>query len=438
MNSMRITVIGAGYVGLTTGAGLATIGHTVTVVERDTTRVVAINAGTSPLFEAGLDEAVASSVRHGRLSATDDLDAAVAVADIVMFAVGTPMSDSGHADITDLENAFDSVVAVSRPDTVIIIKSTAPVGTFRALIERTSRPVRLTTNPEFLRQGTALQDFLHPDRIVIGADNSDDGAVVAAMYEPMAAAGARIMHTTPESAELIKYASNAFLATKLSFVNEIANLAELAGADIEEITEALGLDPRIGSRYLNPGPGFGGSCLPKDTAAFLAVSERFGSSSHVVTAATRVNRDRIALMADKIERAIGDDLTGRRISVLGVTFKAGTDDVRDSPAVPIIEMLHKRGAIITLFDPQGMHAAATLFPWANQATSLSEAIAASPTAVIVTEWPEFAQMDPSTLDIEHLIDLRNMYRPTEFDGKRTLYVSIGRRDSVPAHDHSTT
>ncbi len=428
---MKITVIGAGYVGLTTGAGLATIGHTVTIVERDTTRVVAINAGTSPLFEAGLDEAVASNVRHDRLSATDDLDAAVATADIVMLAVGTPMSDSGHADITDLENAFDAVVAACRPDTVIIVKSTAPVGTYRALLDRSPRTVRLATNPEFLRQGTALSDFLHPDRIVIGTDSPSVGDVVAEMYAPMAADGSLILRASPESTELVKYASNAFLATKLSFVNEIADLAELSGADIGEVTAALGLDPRIGSRYLDPGPGFGGSCLPKDTAALLAASERLGASSHVVTAATRVNRDRIQLMVDKIERAVGGDLAGAHVTVLGITFKAGTDDLRDSPAVPIVQELHERGTMITLFDPQGMAVARERFPWLELAPTLDAALAASPTAVILTEWPEFSQLDPTSLRLDHLIDLRNMYTPTDFDDTRTVYTSVGRRSSVP-------
>lgn len=431
MNSRRIVVVGAGYVGLTSGAGLATVGHTVTIVERDATRVAAINDGTSPLFEAGLGDAVADSVRDGRLIATSDLRKGVEHADIVMLAVGTPMSDTGHADITDLEKAFDSVVAAAHPDTVIVVKSTAPVGTYRALVERATRPVRLATNPEFLRQGTALADFLHPDRIVIGTDDRSVADVVSEMYAPMTTGGAMILRTTPESAELVKYASNAFLATKLSFVNEIADLAELSGADIEEVTTALGLDPRIGSRYLDPGPGFGGSCLPKDTAALLAVSERFGASSHVVTAATRVNRDRIPLMVDRIAQAVGGDLADARVTVLGITYKAGTDDVRDSPAVPIVDELHRRGAIVTLFDPQGMRAAEELFPWLELAPTLDDALAASPSAVIVTEWPEFGELDPMSLGLNHLIDLRNMYSPANFDDTRTVYTSVGRRSSVP-------
>jgi len=431
MRTFSVAVIGAGYVGLTAGAGLATIGHSVTIVERNQERVAAINAGISPLFEAGLDDAVADGVRDARLSATEDLQAGVDGVDIVMLAVGTPMSDTGHADITDLEKAFDSVVAAARPDTVIVIKSTSPVGTYRALTDRSVRPVRLATNPEFLRQGTALADFLHPDRIVIGTDDRSVAGVVAEMYAPMATGGALILRTTPESAELVKYASNAFLATKLSFVNEIADLAELSGADIGEVTTALGLDPRIGSLYLDPGPGFGGSCLPKDTAALLAVSERFGSSSHIVGAATRVNRDRTQLMVDKIAQTLGGDLTEVRVTVLGITYKAGTDDLRDSPAVPIVQLLHDRGATITLFDPQGMQAAEKRFPWLGLAPTLDAALAASPVAVIVTEWPEFGELDPTSLRIDHLIDLRNMYSPADFDDARTVYTSVGRRSSVP-------
>lgn len=431
MQHPSIAVIGAGYVGLTVGAGLSSLGHNITIVDRETHRVAAVNEGRSPIYEAGLDEAIALAIQADRLRATTDIADAVSGADIVYLAVGTPMSDMGHADLADLEMAFDEVVAVAADETIIVIKSTVPVGTYHALLERVAGRVRLVANPEFLRQGTALKDFLEPERIVLGADEQRDAEEIAAIYEPMVRKGAQVLIMSSESAALVKYASNAFLATKLSFANEMADLAEVSGADIAEVLGAVGLDTRIGSRYLSPGPGFGGSCLPKDTAALLAASERFGASSYVVSAATRVNRDRTGIMIDKIARPFDGDLEGKELVVLGVTYKAGTDDLRDSPAVRIIAELHARGAKVTLYDPQGMQQATSLFPWIGTVESLTEAIAVGSSAIILTEWPEFGRLDPMSLALDHLIDLRNMYSPSDFDGATTLYVSVGRRNSVP-------
>src|SRR5215475_14250593 len=365
---MRIAMIGTGYVGLVSGACFADFGHEVTCVDKDAGKIAALHKGEIPIFEPGLDVLVASNVKAGRLSFTTDLKAPVADADAVFIAVGTPSRrGDGHADLTYVYAAAREIASALSGFTVVVTKSTVPVGTGDE-VERIIREVNpkadvaVVSNPEFLREGAAIQDFKHPDRIVVGSNDVRAREVLAEIYRPLYLNAPPIIYVTRRTAELIKYASNAFLATKITFINEMADLCEQVGADVQEVARGMGLDNRIGAKFLHAGPGFGGSCFPKDTSALIKTAHDHGVPLRLVETVSAVNEQRKRAMARKVVQALGGSVRGKTIAVLGLTFKPNTDDTRDSPAIPLITALHDLGAIVRGYDPAGMEQAKPLLP----------------------------------------------------------------------------
>jgi UDPglucose 6-dehydrogenase len=438
---VQITVIGTGYVGLVSGACLAELGHDVTCLDIDVQKIMKLRAGSIPIFEPGLPDMVERTRDSGRLEFSSDYAEAVPGSEVVFVTVGTPALPDGTADLSQIDGAIANVAAVADPGTTVVIKSTVPVGTTRRaeamLLEGSPEAnLHIASNPEFLRQGSAVEDFMNPDRIVVGTDSEDAEAVLRAVYQPQLSQGIPDVFTNVESAELVKYAANAFLATKLSFINEIADLCEMTGATVEEVTRGMGLDDRISDRYLATGPGFGGSCLPKDTQALLHTSRMYGMQSRIVSAAFEVNRRRADRMRAKIETAVEVPLDQARIAILGLTFKANTDDLRESPSVEIVKRLLDAGADISAYDPQGMDRARTLLPATVElATSPVEAMQDADAVVIATEWGEFATLDleevAAALNGSVLIDLRNLYDPEQVVAAGLHYVSLGRPVAGP-------
>lgn len=433
---MRITVIGTGYVGLVSGACLADLGHDVTCLDIDVEKIMKLRGGGMPIFEPGLPDMVERTRESGRLEFSSDYAEAIPGSEAVFVAVGTPALADGTADLSQIDLAIANVAAVADPGTTVVIKSTVPVGTTRRaeglLLEaRPQADLHIASNPEFLRQGSAVEDFMNPDRIVVGTDSEEAEAILRAVYQPQLSQGVPDVFTNVESAELVKYAANAFLATKLSFINEIADLCEMTGATVEDVTRGMSLDDRISDRYLATGPGFGGSCLPKDTQALLHTSRMYGMQSRIVSAAFEVNRKRADRMRAKIETAVEVPLDQARIAVLGLTFKANTDDLRESPSLEIVKRLLDAGADISAYDPQGMDRARSLLPaTVDLATSPVEAMQGADAVVIATEWGEFATLDleevAATLNGSVLIDLRNLYDPEQVVAAGLHYVSLGR------------
>jgi len=437
---MNITMIGTGYVGLTTGACLAELGHHVTCVDLDPEKMERLDAGDIPIFEPGLEELVTRNTGAGRLSFTTDYAAAVPEADAVFLAVGTPSSPTGKADLSQVMAAVDTLAKLLEPEATVVVKSTVPVGTTAEVAARIAdaRPdlqFEIASNPEFLRQGAAVDDFMHPDRLVVGASSEAAERTMRRVYQPLLIEGAPGIFTNVETAELIKYASNAFLATKLSFINEIADLCELAGARVEDVAEGMGLDIRIGPRFLSAGPGYGGSCLPKDTQALLHTSQVFGAPSRIVAAAVDVNASRRRRMADKVATAAGGSLAGETVAVLGLTYKANTDDLRESPAVEIVRSLVGLGAKIRAYDPEGMANAQRLLAGIEFAGDPYEAMDGAAVLVILTEWPEFATLEPArvsaTLARPVVVDTRNLYDPDDMTAAGLEYHSVGRPVARP-------
>jgi UDPglucose 6-dehydrogenase len=433
---VRITVIGTGYVGLVSGACLADLGHDVTCLDIDVEKIMKLRGGGMPIFEPGLPDMVERTRESGRLEFSSDYAEAIPGSEAVFVAVGTPALADGTADLSQIDLAIANVAAVADPGTTVVIKSTVPVGTTRRaeglLLEaRPQADLHIASNPEFLRQGSAVEDFMNPDRIVVGTDSEEAEAILRAVYQPQLSQGVPDVFTNVESAELVKYAANAFLATKLSFINEIADLCEMTGATVEDVTRGMSLDDRISDRYLATGPGFGGSCLPKDTQALLHTSRMYGMQSRIVSAAFEVNRKRADRMRAKIETAVEVPLDEARIAVLGLTFKANTDDLRESPSLEIVKRLLDAGADISAYDPQGMDRARSLLPaTVDLATSPVEAMQGADAVVIATEWGEFATLDleevAATLNGSVLIDLRNLYDPEQVVAAGLHYVSLGR------------
>jgi len=432
---MNITMIGTGYVGLTTGACLAELGHHVTCVDVDPTKIERLRAGEIPIFEPGLEELVLRNTAALRLRFTTDYAEAVPGADAVFLAVGTPSSVTGKADLAQVMGATDALAKLLEGGTTVVVKSTVPVGTTAEVAQRIAdaRPdlgFEIAANPEFLRQGAAVDDFMHPDRIVVGAGTIAAKHTLRHIYQPLLGAGAPGIFTNVETAELIKYASNAFLATKLSFINEIADLCELAGARVEDVAQGMGLDARIGPRFLNPGPGYGGSCLPKDTQALLHTSQVYGAPSRIVAAAVDVNAARRRRMADKVAAAAGGSLAASTVAVLGLAFKANTDDLRESPAVEIVRSLVGLGARIRAYDPEGMDNARRLLAGIDFATDPYDAMVGADVLVILTEWPEFATLDlhrvGELLSKPVIVDTRNLYDPGDVRSAGIEYHSVGR------------
>ncbi|MGA9866402.1 MAG: UDP-glucose/GDP-mannose dehydrogenase family protein [Acetobacteraceae bacterium] len=434
---MRIAMIGGGYVGLVSGACFAEFGSEVTVVETDPARLAALVAGQIPIYEPGLEQLVTSNARAGRLAFTGDLSAAVATAEAVFIAVGTPTRrGDGHADLTYVYAAAEQVARALSGYAVIITKSTVPVGTGRRIAEivRDVRPdldFDVASNPEFLREGSAIADFMHPDRVVIGAESERAREVLRRVYRPLYLIEAPIVFTGIETAELTKYAANAFLAMKVTFINEIADLCEKVGADVHDIARGIGLDGRIGRKFLHAGPGFGGSCFPKDTLALMRIAQDFGAPARLVEAVVAVNDSRKAGMATRVIAACGGSVRGKTIAVLGLTFKPETDDMRDAPSVPIISRLIGDGAKVRAFDPEGMDQAMKVLPSdVAYCQNALEAASGADALVLITEWNEFRALAPERLAGAMrgrvIVDLRNVYDPGAMRAAGFNYHCIGR------------
>jgi UDPglucose 6-dehydrogenase len=429
--------IGAGYVGLMSGACFADFGHQVTCIDKDKNRVTTLNRGEIPIFEPGLPDLVEANQRQGRLAFTADT-ASVGDAEAVFIAVGTPSRrGDGHADLTFVYDAVRELAPHLSPSTVVVTKSTVPVGTGDEIenILRSQRPdaeIQVVSNPEFLREGAAIQDFKHPDRIVIGSDEAHAQAVLAEIYRPLYLNTPPILYVSRRTAELIKYAANAFLATKITFINEIADLCEQVGADVQQVARGIGLDQRIGGKFLHPGPGFGGSCFPKDTSALLTTAHDHGVPLRLIETVAAVNEQRKRAMARKVVAAVDGSIRGKTIAVLGLTFKPNTDDIRESPAIPLITALNDLGATVQAYDPAGMEQAKRELPSVIYCNSAYNAAQDAEAVVIATEWEQFRALDlarlKSVMARPVIVDLRNIYRVDEMKRADFRYMAIGRRD----------
>ena len=433
---MNICMIGAGYVGLVSAACFSEFGWTVTCVDKDPNRLAELKAGNSPIYEPGLDDLLARNMKAKRLLFTDDLAGPVKGADIVLLAVGTPMRrGDGHADLSYVYGAVEDLAPHLDHFTVIVTKSTVPVGTSRE-IDRRLRAIRpdgdfaVCSNPEFLREGSAIQDFMHPDRVLVGTDDERARELMGRLYKPLALRNAPVMFVGRESAELAKYAANAFLALKISFINEVADLCEGLGADVQEVASAIGKDGRIGDKFLHPGPGYGGSCFPKDVSALIRTAREAKSPVSIVEQVQRVNDERKIAMASRIERASGGSVRGKTVAMLGVTFKPNTDDMRDAPSLLIVPMLQERGATVRVFDPQGKKHGEALLPGVVWCESALDAANGADILAVVTEWNEFRALNldqaKRTMRGNVLVDLRNVFPAQLAQDAGFQYLGIGR------------
>ncbi|MBO0749113.1 MAG: UDP-glucose/GDP-mannose dehydrogenase family protein [Porphyrobacter sp.] len=433
---MRIVMIGTGYVGLVSGACFADFGHDVTCVDKDAAKVEALLGGRIPIFEPGLDELVANNVAAGRLRFTLDLAEAVPGADAVFIAVGTPSRrGDGHADLSYVHAAAKEMAGHLRAGAVVVTKSTVPVGTGDEVerIIREARPdlaVSVASNPEFLREGAAIEDFKRPDRIVIGVNDEHARTVLQEVYRPLIRNESPLLVMARRAAELTKYAANAFLATKISFINEVADLCEKVGADVQDVARGIGMDDRIGPKFLMAGPGYGGSCFPKDTLALLKTSQDYEAPLRIVEAVVLANDNRKRSMGRKVVQALGGDTHGKTVGVLGLTFKPNTDDMRDSPALAIVQALQDAGVQVRAYDPEGMEQAARLLDGVTYCKDAYEALEGASAAVIVTEWDAFRALDfprmGELLADKLLVDLRNIYDRDEVERHGFRYVAVGR------------
>ncbi|MFZ1923104.1 MAG: UDP-glucose/GDP-mannose dehydrogenase family protein [Xanthobacteraceae bacterium] len=432
---MRVTMIGAGYVGLVSGACFADFGHQVICIDKDAGKVAAFNRGEIPIFEPGLADLVDANMRQGRLEFAA-ATSRVGDAEAVFIAVGTPSRrGDGHADLTFVYDAVREIAPLLSPDAVVVTKSTVPVGTGDEIerILRQKRPdaeIEVVSNPEFLREGAAIQDFKHPDRIVVGTESMRARAVLAEIYRPLYLNTTPIIYVDRRTAELIKYAANAFLATKITFINEIADLCEAVEADVQEVARGIGLDNRIGGKFLHAGPGFGGSCFPKDTSALLKTAHDYGVALRIVETVSSVNEQRKRAMARKVVAALDGSVRGKTVAVLGLTFKPNTDDTRDSPAISLITALHDLGATVRGYDPAGMEQAKPQLPSVKYCNSAYSAAEGADAVVIATEWEQFRALDLARLKqamtTPIIVDLRNIYRTDEMKRANFRYVAVGR------------
>lgn len=432
---MNIAVIGTGYVGLVTGACFAEFGGEVTCVDVDKGKIERLNNGIIPIYEPGLDNIVEKNVKAGRLHFTTEIKNAVEQALVIFLAVGTPPKEDGSPDMNFYQSAARDIAENMNGYKVLVTKSTVPVGTGKWLRQfvkdnqKTQTNFGVASNPEFLREGAAIRDFMRPDRVVIGSNEEDAIAIMKDLYRPLYLIETPIVITSLEAAELIKYAANAFLATKISFINEIANLCDKIGCDVHDVARGIGMDKRIGSKFLHPGPGFGGSCFPKDTRALSSVAKQFDSESRIVDAVIEVNELQRKAMIPKIESLLGN-LDGKQIAVLGLSFKPETDDMRESPATDIIKELQKRGAKIKAYDPVAMEEAKHCLPDIEYATDEYDAIEGADILVFMTEWNQFRALDmvkvKSLLKTPKIADLRNIYEPKDMRGLGFEYVGVGR------------
>jgi UDPglucose 6-dehydrogenase len=433
---MRITMLGSGYVGLVSGACLADFGHDVICLDKDADKIARLKRGEMPIYEPGLQELVTSNAAAGRLAFTTDLRAAVADADVVFIAVGTPSRrGDGHADLAYVYGAARELAMAVRGFTVVVTKSTVPVGTgdeIQRLIAEANpaADIAVVSNPEFLREGAAIEDFKRPDRIVIGTEDERARGVMSEVYRPLYLNQAPILFTSRRTAELTKYAANAFLAMKVTFINEIADLCEAVDADVQGVARAIGLDKRIGSKFLHAGPGFGGSCFPKDTRALVKTAQDFGSPLRLVETTVAINDQRKRGIVRKVIAACGGSVRGKRIGLLGLTFKPNTDDMRDASSLSIIQALQDGGATVAAYDPAGMEAARAMTEGVRFGTDPYDVATGASALVIVTEWNAFRALDferlKETMADAALVDLRNIYDPNEVARHGFRYIGVGR------------
>ena len=438
---MQVAMIGTGYVGLVSAACFSEFGIHVTCVDKDADKIYNLQQGLLPIYEPGLEALVLNNTESGRLNFTTNIKEAVSDADIVMLAVGTPSRrGDGHADLSFVWTAAEEVAYAIKGYTIIVTKSTVPVGTGKRIAEiiKKKRPdtkFDIVSNPEFLREGSAIDDFLRPDRIVVGLDSDRSREMMSALYRPLFLRETPIIFTNLETAELIKYAANTFLATKITFINEIADLCEVIGANVQDVAKGIGLDGRIGGKFLNAGPGYGGSCFPKDTRAFVRIAENNGTPSKIVNAVVDINEKRKLSMAKRVVEACGGNIDGKTIAVLGVTFKPNTDDVRESPSLEIIPKLVSKGANVRVYDPECMDEAKELISGVTWCDNAYDAMNGATALTIITEWNEFRALDlnrvKSLLEEPILVDFRNIYIPEEMSEEGFHYYSIGRPSIFP-------
>jgi len=435
-------MIGTGYVGLVSGACFSEFGIDVICVDMDAEKIARLDDGIMPIYEPGLEALVASNMSSGRLSFTTDLAAAVSSSDAVFIAVGTPSRrGDGHADLSYVHGAAAQIAEALDGYTVVVTKSTVPVGTGND-VERIIRETRpdaecdVVSNPEFLREGSAIEDFMRPDRVVIGTDSEDAQVLMRALYRPLSLIETPILFTNRETAELIKYATNAFLATKISFINELADLCEEVGADVRDVSRGMGSDGRIGSKFLHPGPGYGGSCFPKDTLALVRTAQEAGAPIRIVEAVVDINTERKKSMAKRVLTACGGSVEGKSIAVLGLTFKPNTDDMRESPSLDIVPALQAAGANVRAFDPAGMEEAKKLLNDVTWCADAYDALNGTDAVVIVTEWNEFRSLDfarmKETMKSPILVDLRNIYDAEHVVSSGIAYSCVGRPNTAAA------
>ncbi len=433
---MRVAMIGTGYVGLVSGTCFSEFGVNVICVDKDAGKIDRLRQGKIPIFEPGLEELVKNNVEGGRLTFTTNLKEAVAGVDAVFIAVGTPTrKDDGHADLTYVHNAAKEIALAMDHYTVVVTKSTVPVGTGREVenIIRKARPEAefdVVSNPEFLREGSAINDFMRPDRVVIGAESDRAREVMRKLYRALYLIETPILCTNLETSELIKYAANAFLATKITFINEVADLCEKVGADVHDLAKGIGLDGRIGKKFLHPGPGYGGSCFPKDTLALTKTAQDYNSPIRIVETVAEVNDQRKVRMAMKVIAACGGTVRGKTIAILGLTFKPNTDDMRESPSLEIIPSLQKAGATVRVYDPEGMHEAEKLLTGAVFCKDAYDAMTGADAVAILTEWNQFRNLDlkrmKTLLKSPVMVDMRNIYVPADMAAAGFNYSCIGR------------
>ena len=436
---MKICMIGAGYVGLVSAACFSEFGWEVTCIDKDQSKIDKLNSGEIPIFEPGLDTLVAKNHKAGRLKFTMSLPEAVETADLVFVAVGTPMRrGDGHADLSYVYQAVEEISPYLKDFTVITTKSTVPVGTSRE-IEKRLRSYRpdadfaVCSNPEFLREGSAIQDFTHPDRVLVGCDDPRAKKVMENLYKPLALRNAPVIFVGRESAELAKYAANAFLAMKISFINEISDLCEQVGANVQEVATSIGADNRIGSKFLHPGPGYGGSCFPKDVSALVRTARDYKAPVSLIEQVQKVNDERKLAMAIRIEEAAGG-VENKKIAILGITFKPNTDDMREAPSLSIIPTLKGKGADVFVYDPEGKHQGEALLPEVHWCDSVQQAIEGADITVVLTEWNEFRAIDlkklKETMRGDVLVDLRNIFQADVAREAGLSYSSIGRPEAL--------
>ncbi|MFA4949946.1 UDP-glucose/GDP-mannose dehydrogenase family protein [Brevundimonas sp.] len=433
---MRVAMIGTGYVGLVSGACFADFGHEVTCVDKDVSKIERLKAGEIPIYEPGLDDLVASNVRGGRLSFALDGADAIRAADAVFIAVGTPSRrGDGHADLSYVYAAAEEIAGLIEGFTVVVTKSTVPVGTGDEIerIIRERRPdadFAVVSNPEFLREGAAIEDFKRPDRVVVGTEDERAQGVMRELYRPLNLNETPILFTGRRTSELTKYAANAFLAMKITFINEMADLCEAVGADVQQVARGIGLDKRIGSKFLHAGPGYGGSCFPKDTLALVRTATDAGTPVRLIETTVSINDDRKKAMAERVSKALDGDLRGKTVALLGLTFKPNTDDMRDAPSLDVAPALMAAGATVQAFDPEGMHEASKMLDGVVFRDGPYDAVEGADAVVILTEWDQFRALDLDRVKLllkqPVMVDLRNVYRPDDMRARGFRYSSIGR------------